>query len=208
MLREGRNYGRPATGAATMSDRIADLRARLRRLEHELDAAIDEEQKRTERTVPAGFAGPVRDQHRGYRIGLLAYLWRASPVYLLVALATYLVIIPIALLDLLATLHQRVTFPICGIHLVRRADYVAIDRHKLGYLNAIEKLNCVYCGYSNGVIAYVREIASRTEQFWCPIKHAKLIRSPHRRYPDFLEYGDAQGYREKLEAYRREAGER
>ncbi len=191
-----------------MDDRIADLRARLRRLERELDAAIDDEQKRTERTAPAGLPGPDRGQHRGYRIGVFAYVWRASPIYLLVALATYLVIFPIALLDLLATLHQRVTFPICGIHRVRRADYIAIDRHRLGYLNAIEKLNCVYCGYSNGVIAYAREIASRTEQFWCPIKHAKLIRSPHRRYPDFLEYGDAQGYREKLEAYRREAGER
>ncbi len=191
-----------------MGERIAELRSRLRRLEQELDSAIDEEQRRTERAVPPGFPGPVRARHRGYRIGVLAYLWRASPIYLLVAVATYLVILPIVLLDLLVTLHQLVTFPICGIHRVRRADYIAIDRHKLGYLNVIEKLNCLYCGYSNGVIAYAREVASRTEQFWCPIKHAKLIRSPHRRYPDFLEYGDAQGYRDRLEEYRREAGKR
>jgi hypothetical protein len=50
---------------------------------------------------------------------------------------------------------------------------------------------CVYCGYANGVIAYARKIASRTEQYWCPIKHALRIRDPHVRYAQFLEYGDA-----------------
>jgi hypothetical protein len=32
-----------------------------------------------------------------------------------------------------------------------------IDRHRLGYLNVIEKANCVYCSYANGVVAYVRD---------------------------------------------------
>lgn len=49
----------------------------------------------------------------------------------------------------------------------------------LSYLNAIEKLNCVYCGYGNGVIAYGREIIARTEQFWCPIKHASKAAGEH-----------------------------
>jgi hypothetical protein len=31
-------------------------------------------------------------------------------------------------------------------------------------------VNCVYCGYFNGLIAYVQEIAARTEQFWLPHK--------------------------------------
>ena len=193
-----------------MSDKVAELRGRLRRLEHELDAAIDEEQKRTEDATPkrqGGFTGTVRTEHRGHRIGVFLYLRDMNLSSLLVAPATYSVIIAVALLDLLASLHQWATFPIFGIRKVRRSDYVAIDRHKLSYLNAIEKLNCLYCGYSNGVIAYAREIASRTEQYWCPIKHAKLIRSPHRRYPEFLEYGDAKGYREKLAEYQKKAGE-
>jgi hypothetical protein len=37
---------------------------------------------------------------------------------------------------------------------------------------AIEKINCAYCSYANGAIASVREMASRTEIYWCPIKHA------------------------------------
>lgn len=191
-----------------MSDKVAELRGRLRRLEQELDAAIDEEQRRTEDSRPKGEISSLqRAEQRGQRIGILSYLWSMNPSSLVAVPATYAVILAIALLDLLATLHQWATFPIFGIRRVRRADYIAIDRHKLSYLNAIEKLNCLYCGYSNGVIAYAREIASRTEQYWCPIKHAKLIRSPHRRYPEFLEFGDAKGYREKLADYRKKAGE-
>jgi hypothetical protein len=59
---------------------------------------------------------------------------------------------------------------------------VVIDRHRLGYLNPVQKLNCVFCGYGNGVIAYAREITARTEQYWCPIKHALKVKGSHDRY--------------------------
>jgi len=55
---------------------------------------------------------------------------------------------------------------------------------------------------SIGVFAFVREVGSRTEQYWCPIKHALRVSDPHRRYYEFLEYGDAEGYRARLEAFR------
>jgi hypothetical protein len=83
-----------------------------------------------------------------------------------------------------------------------RDDYIAFDRGRLTYLNVIERLNCAFCAYANGVIGYVREIASRTEQYWCPIKHAVKISDPHRRYYEFLEYGDAEGYRARLNEFR------
>ena len=89
-----------------------------------------------------------------------------------------------------------------GIARVSRSDYIALDRGRLAYLNWIEALNCAYCGYGNGVIAYVREISSRTEQYWCPIKHAVRISDPHKRYYEFLEFGDAEGYRARLESFR------
>jgi hypothetical protein len=59
---------------------------------------------------------------------------------------------------------QWVCFPIYGISRVQRHRYFAIDRHKLAYLNVIEKANCVYCSYANGLIGYVREVTARTEQ--------------------------------------------
>ena len=102
------------------------------------------------------------------------------------------------MLDVWVTLYQWVCFPIYGIAQVPRRRYFVIDRHKLAYLNGIEKANCVYCGYANGVIAYVREIAARTEQYWCPIRHARAIPTPHTRYQLFFDYGDAKAYRHEL----------
>ena len=49
------------------------------------------------------------------------------------------------------------------------------------------------------MIAYVREIAGRTEQYWCPIKHARRVIGAHPRYVTFEDYGDAEGYRSRLE---------
>jgi len=81
---------------------------------------------------------------------------------------------------------------------VRRSAYIVIDRKHLAYLNSIEKLNCMYCGYANGVFSYVREIAGRTEQYWCPIRHARRVHAPHTHYRHFIDYGDALGYSRRL----------
>ena len=107
----------------------------------------------------------------------------------------YSLIIPLALMDIWASAYQAVCFRAYRLPRVRRSDYLAFDREALAYLNWIERLNCWFCAYANGVAAYVREIASRTEQYWCPIKHALKITSPHHRYQAFVEYGDAEGYR-------------
>jgi hypothetical protein len=48
----------------------------------------------------------------------------------------------------------------------------------------------------------MQEIGGRTEQFWCPIKHAKRIHSIHNRYQKFIEYGDAARYQSHLEVTR------
>ena len=108
-----------------------------------------------------------------------------------------------ALLDTWVTIYQWVCFPIYGIARVPRRHYFVIDRHKLAYLNAIEKVNCTFCSYANGLLAYVREVAARTEQYWCPIKHARPLAVPHTRYHLFFDYGDAEGYRRGLVTLRR-----
>lgn len=77
-----------------------------------------------------------------------------------------------------------------------------IDRHQFAYLNGIEKLHCMFCGYASGVIAFVRDVAARTEQYWCPIRHARVIPAPHDRYHRFADYGDARSYRGGLPALR------
>jgi len=126
---------------------------------------------------------------------------------LLVLLTTPLIwfcALPIVFLDVIITIYQTVCFPIYGIPKVRRADFILLDRHRLTYLNLIEKLNCQYCAYANGIFAYVTEVAARTEQYWCPIKHALRMKGVHSRYQYFFDYGDAQGYRTRIEQVRRD----
>ena len=189
-----------------MSEKITSLLDRIRELEKDIDREIEDQRRHAEAAIKAGvahFTDEVRAQHRKLKTGLIKYVFGGDLLFLLSAPVTYALIVPLLLLDLFATLHQKVCFPLYGIRQVRRADYIVLDRHRLSYLNGLEKLNCVYCGYGNGVIAYAREIAGRTEQYWCPIKHAKNLRAPHSRYGKFLDYGDAQGYRNKLQELRK-----
>ena len=112
----------------------------------------------------------------------------------------YAVFFPLVLLDLFVMAYQFVCFPLYGIPRVRRRDYLVFDRAHLAYLNALKKLNCAYCSYGNGLAAYVREVVARTEQYWCPIKHARRLLQAHPLYGGFVDYGDGEGYRRELQA--------
>lgn len=66
----------------------------------------------------------------------------------------------------------------------------------------IEKFHCTYCAYGAGLIAYISEIIARTEQYFCPIKHARKVLGSHARYAQFLDYGDIADYKARMEALR------
>ncbi len=197
-----------------MADSILnELRERLKgaqeEFEAELDRRIDVQRQQFRYRLEQGkvrFEEDMRDWQARYRTGIWRYLTGARIAYLLTAPVIYALIVPLVFLDLSVTIYQHICFRVYGIDLVRRRDHVIIDRQHLAYLNAIEKLNCIYCGYANGVIAYAREIAGRTERFWCPIKHARRSADPHPLFESFLEYGDAEAYRAWMESYRRGKG--
>jgi hypothetical protein len=107
------------------------------------------------------------------------------------------------MVDASVALYQLACFPIYGIPRVRRKDYLVFDRGRLAYLNTIEKIGCVYCSYVNGLLSMITEIAARTEQYFCPIKHAQSLVQPHSRYGKFLPYGDARAYKEQSDAVAR-----
>lgn len=167
---------------------IAALEAELRERVHEHEAELSYriEGRRIE------FAADVRAAHRELRTSLLHWLAQSTWRNALSAPVIYALIVPFGLLDLGLTIYQAACFRLYRIPRVARSDYIVIDRHRLEYLNALQKLNCVYCGYVNGLIGYAREIASRTEQYWCPIKHARRVLGAHPRYARFLDYGDAE----------------
>jgi hypothetical protein len=148
------------------------------------------------------FSEDIKRKHRKLKTSLVRYVLQSRIMAILTAPFIYAVIIPFVLLDLFVTVYQTVCFPVYGIPKARRRDYIAIDRNKLRYLNALEGFNCLYCSYGNGVLAYAVEIAGRTEQHWCPIRHARRVQNVHDRYAHFLPYGDAAAYREKLDSVR------
>lgn len=145
----------------------------------------------------------VRHAHRAARVGLLRYVMGGNLRTLLTAPMVYSLLLPMAMLDAWVTLFQSICFRAWGLPRVSRRPYLVFDRHKLAYLNLVERLNCVFCGYANGVLAYVREVSARTEQYWCPIRHGRRVRDPHDHYSTFVPYGDAEAYRRDLPALRR-----
>ena len=148
------------------------------------------------------FSKEMKREHRRLKTSLVRYVLHSRILAILTAPFIYAVIIPFVLLDLFVSVYQAVCFPVYGIPKARRRDYIAIDRNKLRYLNAVEGFNCMYCSYGNGVLAYAVEIAGRTEQHWCPIKHARRVQNAHDRYSHFLPYGDAPAYREEIDKVR------
>ncbi|MBI4252605.1 hypothetical protein HY623_00265 [Candidatus Uhrbacteria bacterium] len=111
----------------------------------------------------------------------------------------YLLIPPIVILDCLVEIYHRLCFPILGIPLVKRSQYIRIDRHRLSYLSIWEKINCAYCGYANGLIMYAMRIAGETERYWCSIKHKEdptFTSPPHHQF--FLPYADEQSFKDFL----------
>ncbi len=193
-----------------MPSRIDELRAHIAALEDEFESELNRRREKWRYHVETGrirFEREVHQLHRRLRQTVPRFLHDSSILNILTAPIIYAMILPIALLDLWITIYQAICFRAYGIARVKRSTYIVIDRHQLAYLNAIEKLNCVYCGYANGVFAYVREIAGRTEQYWCPIRHARRIRAPHPHYRDFEDYGDAEGYRKRLIPLRNELRE-
>jgi len=138
--------------------------------------------------------------HREIKTRVSRYLIDARPMVMLVTPVIYALIIPMVLLDLAVMAYQAICFPIYRIPKVRRRDYLVFDRHHLAYLNAIEKVGCAYCSYANGLAAFFREVAARTEVCWCPIKHARRVLGPHPHYQGFADFGDADAYRAKIDA--------
>lgn len=181
-----------------MTSKIDQLLEQLSELEEELERELRARREAFDVRLERGkvrFEARILRYHRTLKQTLPRFLVEAELRNVLSAPFIYGLLIPLLLFDLAITLFQQVCFRLYRIPRVPRGDFIVVDRGSLAYLNLIEKLNCLYCGYANGVFAYAREIGARTEQYWCPIKHARRTRDPHSRYMEFIDYGDVEGYR-------------
>jgi len=188
-----------------MNPKISELLARIQQMELE----IEQEMQRRRAELQADFEEKrvkfeyeVLEQQRRFKTGVIKYMLSADLLSILTAPVIYSVLVPMLLFDLSVTVYQHVCFRAYGIPRVKRSDYFVYDRAHLAYLNLIEKINCGYCSYGNGLMAYGREIVARTEQYWCPIKHARKVMAAHPYYTNFVDFGDAESYQRELENLR------
>lgn len=188
-----------------MNEKITQILAQMAALENDLRTAVHEQESKMFFQIKGKrveFESSVKAAHRKLKKNFFRWLVTDRPQNLITGPIIYAMIFPLMMLDICVSFYQWVCFPIYGITRVRRADYIVFDRRHLGYLNFIEKFHCTYCEYGNGLMSYMAEILARTEEYFCPIKHAHKILGTHARYNRFLDYGDAADYEAKLEEYR------
>lgn len=188
-----------------MDNRIEEIAAQIKSLEDELIEELRKKQDEFFYTLEdrkVKFKENVIKEGRLRVVSSIKYLSSFPVLAILTIPFIWSMMIPAFLVDIFVTIYQSVCFPIYKIPKVKRKNYVVIDRYNLFYLDRVEKINCLYCEYFNGVIGYTREIAARSEQFWCPIKHSKPQIDMHSRYDKFFDFGDYLTYRKELEERR------
>jgi hypothetical protein len=190
---------------AAMNERINDILVQMAALEADLRTAVHDQESRMFFQIKGKrieFEHSVKAAHRKLKKGFFRWVVTNRPQNLITGPLIYGMVVPLLMLDACVSVYQWACFPIYGITKVRRSDYLVFDRHQLGFLNFIEKFHCTYCEYGNGLMGYMAEILARTEQYFCPIKHAHKILGTHSRYNRFLDYGEAEAYEAKLEEFR------
>ncbi len=193
-----------------MNNRLSEILEEIRELEKSVQAEMKRREGELKYRVSRGrvtFEKEIAQLHRKLSVPLHRYIIRAPILTILSAPVIYAMVIPALFMDLTLWIYQMICFPVYRIPKVRRSDHIVLDRHYLRYLNFLERLNCDYCSYFNGLASYATEIAARTEQYWCPIKHASGRAQRHSRYHLFFDYGDDEAYRMRLKEIRREFDE-
>lgn len=189
-----------------MNEKIKRIVDKIHALEEELLTILYEQQSEFSYKIAGKkveFEKSIREAHKKLKMSWFYWFITVSPKHLLSGPFIYGLVIPLLILDISLSVYQSICFRLYGVPLVKRSNYIIFDHRHLAYLNLFEKINCLYCSYASGVINYAREIASRTEQYWCPIKHAHKILDVHHRYTDFIDYGDAENYQRNIETLRK-----
>ncbi|UPT78415.1 hypothetical protein MN086_04525 [Sulfurovum sp. XGS-02] len=189
-----------------MNDKIREMIEEIDKMKLKLAEEIDKQESHISYEIKNGyvtFEKEVLAKQKENMKNLLIWFREVPLLHLLSSPLIYAMIIPAVVLDIILFVYQQVIFRIYKFKFVKRSDYMIFDHQYLGYLNPIEKFNCLYCSYFNGLMLYVSAIAGRTELYFCPIKHAKKIVAQHQYYEGFLSYGDEENYQEKLKELRK-----
>ncbi len=191
-----------------MNDKIREIVEEIEAMKVKLSEEIDKQESHISYEIKNGyvtFEKEVLAKQKENMKNLFTWLGEVPLLHFIVAPLIYAMVIPAICLDVVLFIYQQVVFRVFKFQLIKRSDYMIFDHQYLGYLNAIEKLNCLYCSYFNGLMLYASAIAGRTELYFCPIKHAKKVVAQHSYYDAFLSYGDEEEYQKKLKELREDS---
>lgn len=115
---------------------------------------------------------------------------RALPVDLVAGLFIYSMIVPLVILDMWVTVYQWAYFGLKEIPKINRRDYIIIDRSMLRKLSWLQRVNCAYCDYANGLMAWAEAVTNTTEIYSCAIKHSspKFVRPHEKEFYPYEKY--------------------
>ncbi len=141
------------------------------------------------------FSKKQKEENKKERLPTYRYMLGAQIRHIISMPFIYGMIVPALFLDIFLFVYQQTCFRLYRIPLVKRKEYITAERKHLDYLNWIQKINCLYCSYVNGIFSYAVEIGGRTEKYWCPIKHARKNKTFHNWQDHFSDYGDAKWFK-------------
>lgn len=188
-----------------MNDKIREIVDDIEAMKLKLAGEIAKQENQISYEIQDGyvkFEKEVLTKQKENMKNLLSWLREVPLLHFLGAPVIYGMLVPVVLFDIILFVYQQTVFRIFKFKFIKRSDYILFDHHYLGYLNAFEKLNCLYCSYVNGLMLYASALAGRTEFYFCPIKHAKKVAYEHNLYEKFFAYGDEENYQEKLKKLR------
>lgn len=142
------------------------------------------------------FSEEMKKRNKFYKTSLFESIFSARVREILSMPFIYMMIVPAIILDIFLFVYQQTALRLYKVPLVKRSEYIIFERKHLDYLNLIQKVNCLYCSYVNGLFSYAVEIAGRTEKYWCPIKSASRKKWWHDWEEYFAEYGDPEKFKE------------
>ena len=191
-----------------MNDKIREIVEEIETMKIKLAEEIAEQERHISFEIHNGyvkFENEILSRQKKNMKNLLTWFRKVPFLHFIAAPIIYIMIIPSVIIDITLFIYQQIIFRVFKFKFIKRSDYIIFDHQYLGYLNPIEKINCLYCSYVNGLMQYALAIAGRTELYFCPIKHVKKVIHEHDYYDVFLSYGDRKDYQEKLKALSEES---
>jgi hypothetical protein len=188
-----------------MNDKIREIVEEIEDMKLKLAEEIAEQEDHIKYEIHTGyvkFENEVLSRQKKNMKNLLLWFREVPFLHIIAAPIIYIMIIPSVIIDITLFIYQQIIFRVFKFKFIKRSDYIIFDHQYLGYLNPVEKINCLYCSYVNGLMQYASAIAGRTELYFCPIKHAKKVIHKHDYYDRFLSYGEGEDYQERLKELR------